>query len=137
MFESRYVTVKIEESPAIMFRGMENSILGIIVAHGEGRLYCHDQSVMDWILAENLVPMTYVGPDSQATMDYPFNPNGSPNGIAGLCTPDGRHVITMPHIERLWQLWQLPWMPHSWKQLNASPWLTAIQTMYQWCMDHR
>jgi len=136
MFESRYVTVKVGQSPAIMFKGMENSILGIIVAHGEGRLYCHDQSVLDWIRTNNLVPMTYVGPDGEATMDYPFNPNGSPYGIAGLCTPDGRHVITMPHIERLWQLWQLPWMPDSWKRLKASPWLTAIQNMYTWCMEH-
>lgn len=137
MFESRYVTVRIENSPAIMFREMEGSILGIIVAHGEGRLYCHDQSVLEWILDNGLVPMTYVDHCGQTTEVYPFNPNGSPLGIAGLTTPDGRHVITMPHIERLWQLWQLPWAPESWKELVASPWLKPAQNMYKWCMEHR
>ena len=137
MFESRYVTVKIESSPSIMFKGMEGSVLGIIVAHGEGQLYCHDQSVMDWILTNNLVPMTYVGPDGKATMEYPFNPNGSPLGIAGLTTLDGRHTITMPHVERLWQLWQFPWMPYSWRKLKASPYARCGQNLYDWCMEHR
>jgi len=117
---------------------MEGSVLGIWVAHGEGRLYCPDPKVLDWILANHLAPMRYVGPDGELATTYPFLPNGSPEAIAGLCTKDGRHTITMPHIERLFKPWQWPWMPRSWrKKYSTSPWMRPIQNMREWCLEHR
>ena len=137
-FESRLVTVQLLPSPAVMFRGMEGMVAGILTAHGEGQAAFPDQSILDWVLEYALAPMRYVNTDGEITEDYPFNPNGSPHGIAGLCTLDGRHVATMPHIERLFEPWQWPWMPRSWRQLKASPWIKAAQNMYDWCLlEHR
>lgn len=137
VFESRFVTVEILPSPAVMFRDMEGSRLGIIVAHREGRLYCHDPAVLERILADGLAPMRYIGPDGELATTYPFLPNGSPHAIAGLCTQDGRFVVTMPHIERLFLDWQWPWMPRSWRRRGISPWLKCMENMYEWCLEHR
>ena len=137
MFESRFPAVKIMPSPAIMFQGMENSILGIIVCHGEGQLFCPDPEILDWILAKGLAPLRYVNPSGEIADTYPLNPNGSPYGIAGLCTVDGRHVVTMPHIERLFEPWHWPWMPKSWRRYKISPWLPAVQNMCRWCLDNK
>ena len=63
-----------------------------------------------------------------------MNPNGSPAGIAGLCSPDGRHLALMPHPERCVQPWQLPHMPHEWRgQLQAGPWLKLFQNALEFC----
>lgn len=136
-FESRLVTVRILPSPAVMFRGMEGMVAGILTAHGEGQATFPDQSILEWVLEHALAPMRYVNMDGEITEDYPFNPNGSPYGIAGLCTLEGRHVVTMPHIERLFEPWQWPWMPRSWRRLKVSPWLQAVQNMFNWCLEHR
>lgn len=69
---------------------------------------------------------------------YPFNPNGSPEGIAGLCSADGRHLAMMPHPERCVLLWQWPWMPAEWKETmsrrqGASPWMRMFTNAYDWC----
>ena len=137
VFESRFVTVEILPSPAVMFRGMEGSRLGIIVAHKEGRLYCHDPAVLERILADGLAPMRYVGPDGELATTYPYLPNGSPHAIAGVCSPDGRFVATMPHIERLFLDWQWPWMPRVWRRRGLSPWLKCMENMREWCLEHR
>jgi len=137
VFESRFVTVEILPSPAVMFRGMEGSRIGIITAHKEGRLYCHDPAVLERILADGLAPMRYIGPDGELATTYPFLPNGSPHAIAGVCSPDGRFVATMPHIERLFLDWQWPWMPRSWRRRGISPWLKCMENMYEWCLEHR
>jgi phosphoribosylformylglycinamidine synthase len=132
-FESRFSTVKILKSPAIMFHGMEGSALGIWVAHGEGMAYFPDKTVYDE--AEfGLAPVRYVDDDNQITEAYPFNPNGSPAGIAGLCSPDGRHLTMMPHPERVVLPWQWGWMPDQMKKnLTASPWLRMFQNAREWC----
>ncbi len=132
-FESRWSQVRILESPAIMLRDMEGSSLGIWVAHGEGRLHLPDQRMLKHIQDRNLVPMVYTADDGQATKKYPFNPNGSPAGIAGLCSPDGRHLAMMPHPERVFLKWQWPWMPGSFKNLKTSPWLKMFQNARIWC----
>ncbi len=120
-----------------MFHGMEGSRLGIIIAHKEGRLYCHDPAVLERILKEGLVPMRYVGFDGKLATTYPDLANGSPEAIAGLCTADGRFVVTMPHIERLFLDWQWPYMPRKWRRQGLSPWLKCIQNMREWCLEHR
>ena len=65
---------------------------------------------------------------------YPFNLNGSPFGMAGLCSENGRHLAMMSHSERSFLLWQLPWIPGEWKDLEASPWLQMFQNAYDWCI---
>jgi phosphoribosylformylglycinamidine synthase len=132
------VTVKILESPAMMFKGMAHSILGIWVAHGEGRLYFPDPGLMDEVFQKRLVSLVYVDDegrmDGKASQSYPFNPNGSPYGITGLCSPDGRHLAMMPHPERAFLKWQWAWIPRDLdNQLKASPWLQMFQNARQWC----
>ena len=132
-FESRFSTVKILQSPSIMLKGMENSVLGIWVAHGEGLAYFPDRDLFQKCEAE-LAPVRYVDDDAQITENYPFNPNGSPAGIAGLCSPDGRHLAMMPHPERAVLTWQWGWMPEDLKKsLAASPWLKMFQNAREWC----
>jgi len=133
-FESRWATVKIVESPAIMLRGMAGSTLGIWVAHAEGRLHCLDEDILRQAIERKLAPIFFVDDDGQPTAQYPLNPNGSPGGITALCSPDGRHLALMPHPERAFLKWQWPWMPESWKQdLKASPWLRMFQNARAWC----
>ncbi len=112
-FESRFSTVKIKESPAVMLQGMEDAVLGIWVAHGEGRAFFPDPTMLDRVRGEGLAPLRYVDDAGRITEAYPFNPNGSPEGIAGLCSPDGRHLVMMPHPERAFLKWQWGWMPEA------------------------
>lgn len=137
-FESRFVTVKIEASPSIMLKGMEGSTLGVWVAHGEGRAEFRRPEILQSVLSQDLAPVRYVDDNGSITMQYPLNPNGSPEGIAALCSPNGRHLAMMPHPERCTLLWQWPWMPEDWKQdLKASPWLKMFCNAYDWCLDNR
>jgi phosphoribosylformylglycinamidine synthase len=141
-FESRWVTVKISESQAIMLKGMVDSILGIWVAHGEGRLQFPDPTLMDEVIRKKLVPVVFVDDegrvDTKISQSYPFNPNGSPFGIAGLCTPDGRHLAMMPHPERAFLKWQWAWMPNDLNnRLKASPWIRMFQNAREWCEKDR
>jgi phosphoribosylformylglycinamidine synthase len=132
-FESRFSTVKILKSPALMLSGMENSVLGIWVAHGEGLAHFPDKKIYNE--AEyGLAPIRYVDDEARITEAYPFNPNGSPAGIAALCSPDGRHLAMMPHPERSVLTWQWGWMPEDLKKsLAASPWLKMFQNAREWC----
>jgi phosphoribosylformylglycinamidine synthase len=133
-FESRFSSVKILPSPAIMLKGMEDSVLGIWVAHGEGRAYFPDNDILRGIEKDSLAPIRYVDADNEITLKYPFNPNGSAIGIASLCSPDGRHLAIMPHPERTFLKWQWPWMSEDWrKDLQASPWLKIFQNAREWC----
>lgn len=133
-FESRFAAVKILQSPAVLLKGMEGSALGIWLAHGEGMAYFPDEKIRQKIFDMGLAPVRYVNDSGEITEAYPFNPNGSPDGIAALCSPDGRHLAIMPHPERTFLKWQWPWMPQEWKQtLNASPWLRMFQNARKWC----
>ncbi len=137
-FESRWVTVKIQESPAILFKDMTDSILGIWVAHGEGRLHFPDPTLIDEVMTRKLVPVVFVDDegrgDGRISESYPFNPNGSPFGIAGLCTQDGRHLAMMPHPERSFLKWQWPWVPGYLNDgLKESPWIRMFQNGREWC----
>jgi phosphoribosylformylglycinamidine synthase len=133
-FESRFATVNVRESPALMLAGMEGSTLGIWVAHGEGRALFPDSAVLERVDGEGLAPIRFVDDQCRVTEEYPFNPNGSPRGIAALCSPDGRHLALMPHPERTFLAWQWGWMPASWKrELAASPWLRMFQNAREWC----
>ncbi|MCK5475942.1 MAG: phosphoribosylformylglycinamidine synthase [Candidatus Pacebacteria bacterium] len=134
-FESRFPTVEIQPSPAIMFKGMEGSRIGVWSAHAQGRLFVPDKQMLHEIVEKKLVPIAFVDISGKPTEVYPFNPNGSPFGIAGLCSENGRHLAMMPHSERSFLLWQLPWIPEEWKDLEASPWLKMFQNAYSWCIQ--
>ena len=136
-FESRWAQVEVLPSPSVLLSGMEGSRLGVWVAHGEGRLVYPDQSIQNEVMKGNLAPLAYVNPHGNQTEEYPYNPNGSPDGITALCSPNGRHLAMMPHPERCFRLWQWPWMPSPWRSLDASPWLRMFQNARTWCMEHR
>ena len=99
-FESRWAAVKVLPSPSILMHGMEDSVLGIHVAHGEGRLLFPDPQIAEQIRERQLVSLVYVDVEGKATEEYPYNPNGSPEGWTALTSPDGRHLAMMPHLER-------------------------------------
>ena len=137
-YESRFVSVKIaENTPSIMLSGMGGSCLGVWVAHGEGRVSFKTAALQQHVLAGGLAPLQYVDDAGQPTEAYPMNPNGSPAGIAGLCSADGRHLAMMPHPERATLTWQWPHMPQEWQQgpgqITASPWLRMFQNAFDWC----
>eukprot|EP00403_Amphidinium_massartii_P040668 CAMPEP_0178433096 /NCGR_PEP_ID=MMETSP0689_2-20121128/32728_1 /TAXON_ID=160604 /ORGANISM="Amphidinium massartii, Strain CS-259" /LENGTH=1332 /DNA_ID=CAMNT_0020055111 /DNA_START=36 /DNA_END=4034 /DNA_ORIENTATION=- len=139
-FESRFVTVRVEQSAAsdVWLRGMEGTQFGVWVAHGEGRCHFPDPAVHDAVRRQQLVPLRYVDDAGEATERYPFNPNGSPEGIVGLCSGDGRCLAIMPHPERVtvWP-WQWPYTPQDWVEgpgrLKASPWMKLFQNVRAWC----
>ncbi|CAG5135184.1 unnamed protein product [Candidula unifasciata] len=136
-FESRFTTIQVEASPAIMLQGMEGTTWGMWVSHGEGRLVFKKPEIQSEIESSKLVPIRYVDDNGSATEVYPFNPNGSPAGIAGVCSPDGRHLAVMPHPERCIWAWQCPWMPTEFRsQLKCSPWMTMFKNAYKWCTNN-
>ncbi|KAL3838437.1 hypothetical protein ACJIZ3_023028 [Penstemon smallii] len=134
-FECRFTSVKIEKSPALMFKGMEGSTLGVWAAHGEGRAYFPDNDVFDSVLKSDLAPVRYCDDNGNPTEVYPFNVNGSPLGVAAICSPDGRHLAMMPHPERCFMMWQYPWYPKNWnvEKKGPSPWLQMFQNAREWC----
>lgn len=137
-FESRWATVKVMKSKAVMLQGMEDLVFGIHVDHGEGRLSFPDPAIKDEVLDKGMACVVYVDDKGNPTEKYPFNPNGSPGGLTGLCSPDGRHLAMMPHPERTFLPWQAHWLPEEMKKtLAASPWLRMFQNAYAWCMKDR
>ncbi|XP_061744511.1 phosphoribosylformylglycinamidine synthase isoform X1 [Nerophis ophidion] len=138
-FESRFVTVGIQASPSVWLAGMEGSALGVWVAHGEGLMQFRSAQVLDDITSGGLAPIRYLDDQGQPTEEYPLNPNGSPRGIAGLSSKDGRHLAMMPHPERCTLGWQWPWAPRDFRGAlkQASPWLRLFRNAAAWCSDTR
>jgi len=132
-FESRFSSVTIKPSPAVLLEGMAGSTLGVWVAHGEGRAHCPNQAIYERVQQKNLAPLRYVDDESKVTTGYPFNPNGSVEGIAALCSEDGRHLAMMPHPERCFLSWQSPWQPEGWGEMASGPWLRLFQNAKAFC----
>jgi phosphoribosylformylglycinamidine synthase len=122
-FEARLSLVEVMESPSLFLQGMAGSRLPIVVAHGEGRAVFRqdEQKVMD----AGLVAMQYVDNHGKPAETYPANPNGSPLGITGLTTIDGRFTIMMPHPERVFRTVQHSWSPEEWAE--DAPWLRLFR----------
>ncbi|KAG7228952.1 hypothetical protein INR49_008730 [Caranx melampygus] len=134
-FESRFVNVGIGASPSIWLRGMEGSALGVWVAHGEGLVQFRSSEALDRI-SSGLAPLRYLDDQGHPTEEYPLNPNGSPQGIAGVCSRDGRHLAMMPHPERCTLGWQWPWAPRDFRpSLTPSPWLRMFKNAAVWCSN--
>ncbi|XP_048244278.1 phosphoribosylformylglycinamidine synthase-like [Haliotis rufescens] len=135
-YESRFVTVQVQDSPAVMLKGMEGTTFGMWVSHGEGKMVFKTDGLHHDILSNNLAPVRYVNDDGEVTTNYPLNPNGSPDGIAAVCSQDGRHLAIMPHPERCFLTWQCPWMPYEWREDNTySPWIRMFLNAYNWCVQ--
>jgi len=124
-YEGRLVSVRIEKSPSALLSGMEGSVLPIVVAHGEGRADFADAASQAKCESAGLVAARYVDNRQQVTERYPFNPNGSPSGLAALSSLDGRATIMMPHPERVFRSVQLSWAPDAWGE--DSPWMRLFQ----------
>ncbi len=108
-FEARVAMVEIPPSPSLFFEGMAGSRLPVVVAHGEGYAEFADDAAAAIRAAQPLVALRFVDNTGVVTERYPFNPNGSPQGITGLTTPDGRFTILMPHPERVFRTVQNSW----------------------------
>ena len=106
-FEARLVSVRVNESPSVFFRGMSGSVLSIPVAHGEGRARFADEDSLKAALSANLVPLQYVDNHHAIADRYPHNPNGSTAAVACLTSEDGRVTVLMPHPERAFMNRQL------------------------------
>jgi len=115
-YEARLSLVRILESPSVMFAGMHGSVLPIAVAHGEGRAEFDTGSSAGALLAQHEVTLQYVDHRDQPTERYPFNPNGSALGLAGLCSSDGRVTSIMPHPERVFRSVQNSWVSKAWSE---------------------
>ncbi|GBG15837.1 phosphoribosylformylglycinamidine synthase [Novimethylophilus kurashikiensis] len=124
-FEARFAMVEVLPSPSIFFQGMAGSRMPIAVAHGEGFAEFSDQSAVESALQQQLVAMRYVDNTGKPTETYPFNPNGSPLGVTGLTTADGRFTIAMPHPERVFRAVQHSWRPDGWTE--DGPWMRIFR----------
>jgi phosphoribosylformylglycinamidine synthase len=124
-FEARLCTVEITESRSVLLDGMQGSRLPIAVAHGEGRAE-FAAGTLDTLQREQQLSLRYVDNYGATTDRYPFNPNGSPKGITGLCSTDGRATIMMPHPERVFRNVQLSYRPDAWIG-EEGPWLKLFQ----------
>ncbi|MEI2770204.1 MAG: phosphoribosylformylglycinamidine synthase [Candidatus Competibacter sp.] len=129
-FEARLCLVEVLPSPSLFLQGMEGSRLPIAVAHGEGRAEFRDANGPDAALAAGLVTLRFVDNFGRPAESYPANPNGSPNGITGLTSRDGRFTILMPHPERVFRTVQYSWHPDGWSE--DGPWLRLFRNARRW-----
>jgi phosphoribosylformylglycinamidine synthase len=127
-FEARLVMVEVVDSPSVLLAGMAGSRLPIVVAHGEGQAELRDAAHL--AAATPLVSLRYVENAGGVAERYPANPNGSPKGIAGLTSADGRVTILMPHPERLFRTLQHSWHPDDWGE--DGPWLRLFRNARVW-----
>ncbi|MFO1314537.1 MAG: phosphoribosylformylglycinamidine synthase [Burkholderiales bacterium] len=127
-FEARYVLLEVARSPSLFFAGMEGSRIPVATAHGEG--YAEFRDAQALAAARPLVALQFVDHRGAATEVYPYNPNGSPSGITGLTTSDGRFTILMPHPERVHRTAQMSWHPDGWG--DASPWMRMFRNARAW-----
>ena len=119
-FEARLSMVKVAQSPSLILSEMVGSALPVVVSHGEGRAdFAHLGGQMP---SELNIALQYVDGLGAVTQQYPLNPNGSPQGIAGITTTDGRVTIMMPHPERVYRTAQMSWLPESWRDSELSGW---------------
>lgn len=132
-FEARFSVVEIQDSPSIMLTGMAGSRLPIAVAHGEGRAEFKSESHLDKLDSSGLVAMRYVDNWGSVSETYPANPNGSPRGITGISSDDGRVTIMMPHPERVYRTVQMSWHPDDW--CDDSPWLRMFRNARVWVAE--
>jgi phosphoribosylformylglycinamidine synthase len=121
-FEARLVMAEILASPSIFLAGMAGSRMPIVTAHGEGRALFAGEP--------ELVCMRYVDNRGEPTEVYPYNPSGTPQGITGVTTADGRFTIVMPHPERTFRTVQMSWAPPGLGE--EAPWMEMFRNARRW-----
>jgi phosphoribosylformylglycinamidine synthase len=127
-FEARFVMVEVRQSASVLLDGMAGSRLPIAVAHGEGRAEFATPAQLDAVRSQ--VALRYIENDATVATRYPANPNGSPEGITGLTSADGRVTIMMPHPERVVRAVQNSWHPDGW--LEDAPWRRLFRNARRW-----
>lgn len=123
-FESRTSLVAIEESNAIMLKGMAGTQIPIAVAHGEGRVEGGDVAAL---VANKQLGLRFVNSNGTPATTYPSNPNGSADGMTGFCSEDGRALIMMPHPERVFRSVQQSYIPQEWREFENAPWFKMFK----------
>ena len=129
-FEARVAMVEVMKSPSLFLQGMEGSRMPIAVAHGEGRAEFRHGHSPEEALRKQQVALRYVDNYGDPTEIYPANPNGSPLGITGLTSSDGRFSIMMPHPERVFRAVQHSWRPDEWSE--DGPWMRMFRNARVW-----
>jgi len=125
-FEARFTMVEIPASQSIFLAGMAGAKLPIVVSHGEGRAVFAAAGAQGRVLTA----LRYIDNRGAVALNYPANPNGSPDGIAGLTTADGRFTIMMPHPERIFRSVQMSWQPPG--AGEDSPWMSMFRNARKW-----
>ena len=129
-FEARLALVRLEENPSILLADMAGSHLPIAVAHGEGRAEFAAPAAQADCEASGTVALRYLENNLEVAERYPANPNGSPGGITGLTSLDGRATIMMPHPERVFRTVQHSWAPDTWGEEGG--WLRLFRNARRW-----
>jgi phosphoribosylformylglycinamidine synthase len=130
-FEARTSLVEIQDSPSILLKDMAGTRIPIAVAHGEGRVELGDEA-LNRNIEQRLVALRYVNGQGNPAEQYPANPNGSPQGVTGFTTNDGRVTIMMPHPERVFRVLQNSWIPDDWRGHENGPWLRMFANARKW-----
>ena len=133
-YEARLVMAEVLASPSIFTQGMEGSQLPIAIAHGEGFANFSQQGNLVQLQQQGLASLRFVDHQGKPTETYPLNPNGSPGGLTGVTTPDGRFTVMMPHPERVFRAVQMSWCPPGWLDTpdGASPWMRLFRNARRW-----
>ena len=122
-FEARLSMVRVPKSPSLILGEMAGSTLPVVVSHGEGRAdFAHLGQPENQAPSSLHIALQYTNGLGEVTQQYPLNPNGSPQGIAGITTADGRVTIMMPHPERVYRTAQMSWCPEEWKAFDLGGW---------------
>ena len=122
-FEARLSMVRVPKSPSLILGEMAGSALPVVVSHGEGRAdFAHLGQPENQVPSSLHIALQYTDGLGEVTQQYPLNPNGSPQGIAGITTADGRVTIMMPHPERVYRTAQMSWCPEEWKAFELGGW---------------
>src|SRR5690606_8713536 len=122
--ESGFTSVVVQKNNSIMLSSLEGSNLGVWISHGEGKFKLP-------MAKENYNIVANYGYEG-----YPANPNGSDFNTAMLCDASGRHLVTMPHIERSIFQWNWAYYPANRKD-EVSPWLEAFVNARKWLETYK
>ena len=132
-FEARVAMVEVQESDSLFFAGMAGSRMPIAIAHGESRAeFASEDDIAE--LSAGQIALRFVNNYGDVTEQYPFNPNGSPQGITGLTANDGRVTIMMPHPERVFRAIQNSYIPGEWDEDGA--WMRMFRNARVWCEEN-